>query len=107
MTTRFADSHAHEYALHALELLTTAKTMLHTAHKEPSLEPTQEELDLIRAAKTAYLEIHKIIFTVARTMDRNSMPKELANRIFPKEAGALLKELTQELEPAVDVFDRG
>jgi hypothetical protein len=104
MTTRFADTHAHEYTLHALELLTAANAMLSTAYKEPSLEPTPQELDLIRAAKAAHLELHKIIFAVARTMDRASMPEDLANRVFPKEAGVLLEELRQE--PAVTAFER-
>jgi hypothetical protein len=104
MTTPLADSHAHEYALHALELLITAKTMLSHAHSECSLEPTPDEIELIEAVRAAQLEVHKVIFRVGRMMDRAAIPDNITNLIYPREAGALLKELSQE--PKITIFDR-
>lgn len=104
MSVPVTETHAHALTAQALELLTQAEALLAYAPREPSLEPSETELHLIRAAKQAHTAVGKIVTGIAGHLDLSTLPPELASKLTRKDAPTLLAELKQE--PVLTVFER-
>lgn len=96
MVTPVAKSEAHNNTVQAIELMSAALTLLKAAYQEPSLEPSPEEMNLIRAAKSAESALSQVIASVGRHCEYDALPAKVQNQLQPKSAASLLEELRQE-----------
>lgn len=94
--TPLALSHVQKSVVEALELLHKSRTILTYSYKEPSLNRTNEEKELLGAAKEAEQAVRTLIHNLTQKIDRVSLPPQLDRLLFRRTSEQLMTELIEE-----------
>lgn len=103
MVTPVAQSHVHQQTIEALQLLLKARTMLKSAYKEPSLEPSGEELGLLHLTREAQRDLGRMIADLAVFCDREALTAKAQAKASTQSGRDLLNELRQEGETVLNL----